>query len=349
MRQGSCASDAAVASSAFRYKKTLLASLGAVVLLAGAYGAAVTWKARQHTVSIERVRGNLYLLVASGMNVAALVTDEGVVLVDSMQAGWWGPAALEKIRTVTDKPVVAIINTNSHPAHSANNEFFANPRTRIFAQTNTRSRLVKSARFQGEAARYLPHTTFEERLSITIGNEPIDLYYFGAANTDGDAWVVFPRLGVMHAGDVVVKDDVPEIVPESGGSGVAHSATLAKALSSIKGVDLVITGHGINDAPRPILTWRELEDQQRLSHDLLTSVRTTVQQKMAREDALVSVRSLDRFRIYERDVFDAAAGVMYDELMTGALVREPESPSPPAAGPQTPSPRADLGLKRLAP
>jgi hypothetical protein len=32
-------------------------------------------------------------------------------------------------------------------------------------------------------------------------NDAIDLYYFGAAHTNGDAFVVFRSVRVMHAGD----------------------------------------------------------------------------------------------------------------------------------------------------
>src|SRR5947208_2968461 len=60
---------------------------------------------------IEKVKDNLYEIMGGGGNTAAFITEKGVVVVDTKLAGW-GQAILDKIKTVTDKPVVEIINTH---------------------------------------------------------------------------------------------------------------------------------------------------------------------------------------------------------------------------------------------
>src|SRR5215467_2661938 len=62
---------------------------------------------------IEKVKDNLYEITGGGGNTAAFITDKGVVVVDTKLAGW-GQAILDKIKTVTDKPVIEIINTHTH-------------------------------------------------------------------------------------------------------------------------------------------------------------------------------------------------------------------------------------------
>ena len=52
-----------------------------------------------------------------------LVTANGVVLVDTKLADW-GQAILDKVKTVTDKPVTHIINTHTHGDHIGSNDFF---------------------------------------------------------------------------------------------------------------------------------------------------------------------------------------------------------------------------------
>ena len=47
----------------------------------------------------------------------------GVVVVDTKLAGW-GQAILDKIKTISNKPVTMIINTHSHPDHVGSNEAF---------------------------------------------------------------------------------------------------------------------------------------------------------------------------------------------------------------------------------
>jgi glyoxylase-like metal-dependent hydrolase (beta-lactamase superfamily II) len=71
----------------------------------------------------------------------------------------------------------------------------------------------------------------------------VELYYFGAAHTGGDAFVVFPTQRVMSAGDVYPWKAAPVIDDASGGSAVALPDTLDQVMRTVKGVDTVIPGH----------------------------------------------------------------------------------------------------------
>src|SRR5271169_1919018 len=71
-------------------------------------------------IDMQKLRDNLYVLTSStpgdnssfsGGNVSVFITGAGVVLVDTKLAGW-GQAMLDKIKTVTAKPVTTIINTH---------------------------------------------------------------------------------------------------------------------------------------------------------------------------------------------------------------------------------------------
>ena len=44
--------------------------------------------------------------------------------------------------------------------------------------------------------------TFTDKLTLGRGADQIDLYYFGPGHTNGDAWVVFPALRIVHSGDI---------------------------------------------------------------------------------------------------------------------------------------------------
>ncbi len=48
----------------------------------------------------------------------------------------------------------------------------------------------------------MPKRTFSDRMTIGSGADQIDLHYFGRGHTNGDAWVLFPALRVVHAGDI---------------------------------------------------------------------------------------------------------------------------------------------------
>ena len=73
---------------------------------------------------LQKVKDNLYMIAASnpgvgftGGNVSVLVTDNGVIVVDTKLAGY-GPDILAKIKAVTSKPVTTIINTHTHGDHT---------------------------------------------------------------------------------------------------------------------------------------------------------------------------------------------------------------------------------------
>src|SRR5688572_25323489 len=79
--------------------------------------------------TIQKVKDNLYVITGSGIenfeafsggNTAVFVTDKGVVLVDTKLPGW-GQPILDRIKTVTDKPVTTIINTHTHDDHTGSN------------------------------------------------------------------------------------------------------------------------------------------------------------------------------------------------------------------------------------
>jgi cyclase len=149
------------------------------------------------------------------------VTTAGVVVVDTKNPGW-GKPILDKIRELTDKPVTMIINTHTHCDHvSGNVEFPAT--VDIVTHENTKANMAKMLApsgfppstatqtiFETNGGGGLPKRTFTDKMTIGSGNDQIDLWYFGRGHTNGDAWVVFPTLKVMHAGDTFSGKNHPD-------------------------------------------------------------------------------------------------------------------------------------------
>ncbi|HUK35954.1 MAG TPA: MBL fold metallo-hydrolase [Vicinamibacterales bacterium] len=210
-------------------------------------------------VTLQKLKDNLYLATGGGGNSAIFVTDLGVVIVDTKLAGW-GKPLLDKIRTITDKPVTTIINTHAHADHVGSNEFFGTA-VEIVAHENTRLTMDKLDAFKGEKVNFLPKLMFRDKMTLSAGRDRIDLYYFGAGHTGGDAWVVFPAARVMHAGDLFARAEPPVIDTAMGGSGLEYPDTLAKAADGIKNVDTIITGHG------PVVAWKDLRTYANFTRD----------------------------------------------------------------------------------
>jgi glyoxylase-like metal-dependent hydrolase (beta-lactamase superfamily II) len=266
--------------------------------------ATVPSQRQRGALEVERVRENLYVLrggggqyrgqaIAAGGNTSVYVADSGVVVVDTKFAGW-GQEILDTIRTITSKPVTTIINTHTHLDHTGSNAEF--PATvDIVTHENTRINLSQPAceevtncrAFTGERARFLPKRTFTDRLSLLGGRDRIDLYYFGAGHTNGDAMVVFREARVLATGDLFVRKSLPAVFRNDGGSPVALVQTLSKALTGIAGVDTVITGHSTT------VTWRELEEYAAFNRDALAIVRAARESGRPAAEAATRLKSLE--------------------------------------------------------
>jgi glyoxylase-like metal-dependent hydrolase (beta-lactamase superfamily II) len=205
-------------------------------------------------VEVEKLKDNLYVMKGGGGNSAVFIGTDGVTVVDTKNPGW-GKPLLEKIQSVTAKPVVRIINTHTHGDHvSGNVDFPATVDVIVQEATKANMEAMRPVTglnapppgptiFQQNNGRGLPKRTFKDTMTIGKGADQIDLYYFGRAHTGGDAFVVFPALRVMHAGDAFHTRDLPIMDKNNGGSGVDFPGTLAKAAAQVKNIDMIINGH----------------------------------------------------------------------------------------------------------
>jgi glyoxylase-like metal-dependent hydrolase (beta-lactamase superfamily II) len=99
--------------------------------------------------------------------------------------------------------------------------------------------------FDENGGRGLPKRTFRDAMTLGNGADRIDLFYFGRGHTNGDTWVLFPSLRVVHAGDIFAwTNQIPILDSNNGGSGVEMPETLMKAHAGLqKSADAIITGH----------------------------------------------------------------------------------------------------------
>lgn len=215
------------------------------------------------TGTIQQVTGNLYVIPGAGGNTVVFVTADGVVLVDTKLAGN-GQAILDQVRSVTDRPIARIVHTHHHPDHIGSNDHF--PSVRKIIQENGRARLAANPQVANNPD-MMPDETFSERTTLGRGPDRVDLYYFGAGHTDNDAFIVFPSVRAMMAGDIFAWKMSPLIDTNGGGSMIALPDTLEKALAGIPEVDIVIEGHG------DVNTWEGFRDFVRFNRALLEAAR----------------------------------------------------------------------------
>ena len=256
---------------------------------------------------IEKVKENLYMIKGGGGNTAAFVTGQGVVIVDTKLAGW-GQAILDKVKTVTDKPVTHIINTHTHGDHVGSNVFFP-AAVEIVTHENTAANMKKMKVFEDPAnAPGLADKTFKDKMTLLAGAEAIDLYYFGRGHTNGDAFVVFRALKTVHAGDIFAGKRTPLLDMNNGGSGREIGDTLAKAAAEFKNLDSVITGHSTVMTPADLLEYSEF------NKTFLAAVQAAMKAGKSQEEALAELKMPEKFAAYGMNGAKDNIAKIYAEL-----------------------------------
>jgi glyoxylase-like metal-dependent hydrolase (beta-lactamase superfamily II) len=262
-------------------------------------------------IGLKKLTDNLYVITGGGTsegtagsisgNTAMFITEKGVVLVDTKIAGW-GPTMLEKVKSVTNKPVTTVINTHQHFDHVGGNSVFA-PSVEIIAHENAKANMQKMVEFQGFNSVFLPDRTFKDKLSLFSGKDQVDVYYFGRAHTDGDAVIVFPSARAAAFGDMFSRKGTP-----SAQFGIEFSDTLAKAASTLLGVEVAIPGHA------DPMEWRTFLDYVEFYRTFLAAVRQAKQEGKSVEQVDATLKMPEKFSGWWMDRKRALIEVIYREL-----------------------------------
>ena len=253
-------------------------------------------------VEAEKLKDNLWVMKGGGGNSAIFLTAEGVTVVDTKLPGW-GKPLLDKIKTVTDKPVMRIINTHTHFDHvSGNVEFPAT--VEVVTHENTKMYMDQANPvyglqtgpqpnlFKQNGGKGMPKRTFKDKMTIGKGADEINLFYFGRGHTNGDAWVVFPALRLAHAGDIFSGKNIPLLDANNGGSGVAIGDTLSKAAKSLKNIDTIITGHSTT------MTMADLAEYAEFNKDFMKDVQAAKKAGKTADDVAASWKIPEKYKGY---------------------------------------------------
>jgi glyoxylase-like metal-dependent hydrolase (beta-lactamase superfamily II) len=278
------------------------------LLLAGAISLlAAQQQGQPATLNIQKVKDNLYVITGGGGNTAAFITEKGVVVVDTKLPGN-GPGILEKIKSVTPKPVTMVINTHTHGDHVGSNSAFTGA-VEFIAHENCKTSMEKMPAFQSEEGKKsLPAKTYKDKLSVLKGADKIDLYYFGRGHTGGDTFIVFPALKVMHSGDLFAGKGTPIMDTNNGGSGLEYPKTLMKAAAGIKGVESVIPGHST------VMTWNDFKEYGEFMRDLVAAVEQAKKAGKTADQAAADLKLPEKYKDYNMGRLKANVTTIYSEL-----------------------------------
>ena len=213
-------------------------------------------------IRIQKVTENLYLFFGLGGNIAVLIGDDGVLIVDD-QIPSLIPKIKDAIKEIGGGDLVYTINTHWHFDHAEGNLALDPKITKIISQSNAREYMAKGGLIDMVANRInqepypdyaLPVITYENGMTLYFNNEEIEIVHFGPAHTSGDSAVIFHNQNAVHYGDVFVTEGYPFIDVSSGGSIDGIINFLSKSLIKLKPGAIILPGHG------EIATIQDVED-----------------------------------------------------------------------------------------
>ncbi|MDB5863389.1 MAG: glyoxylase-related zinc-dependent hydrolase [Betaproteobacteria bacterium] len=262
-------------------------------------------------------------------NNAFLVTDEGVLVIDTRQHPKRAEELVATIRKITDKPIRWVVNTHAHGDHYFGNSVFKREGATIIAHRDTAG--MMKANFELEMKRRmgyfkqrgydsadvkltLPDVTFDSRYPLTIGGRQVEIFYIGAGQNPGDTFVYFPKERVLYAGGPFSKESWPN--PSFTPSMQGWTEVLRKIAAM--DVDQYLGGHG------DIGTRQDVLNEARMLADFDAGMRAAVATGMSRDDivkAAIFEKYKDVRNYYRMNLFISS---YYHLLTTG----KPENPYP---------------------
>ncbi len=204
---------------------------------------------------LEDLGGGLYAYIqpdGSWMinNTGLLVAANGVVAVDSCSTERRTRAFLDTVRAVSETPVHTLLNTHSHPDHTAGNGWF--PGATIIAQERTRADLlaVRNAPplhdiFEpihiGDLPPAPPFLTYTDGITLWVDDLRCEVRYVGTpAHTTNDSILWIPDRSILYAGDLLFSGGTPFLL---SGSITGAIDVLTNVITPLD-ARTIIPGHG---------------------------------------------------------------------------------------------------------
>jgi len=250
--------------------------------------------------------------VSSTFNNGVIVTDEGVVVIDSLRSEADVRQVREAISKVTSKPVRFLISSTPHRPFTGGIAVYAD--TFRIAQENTRADLMKLLEKEpmAERSNKLPHLTFSERATLFLGNKEIRILFLGRGHTRSDTIVFLPEDRIVYMGETFYCDEFPYI-------SQGYSADWMRTIEAAERLeaDIFIPGHGF--LPRDLKQTRaELRNHWQILKDVRDAVALQVKKGASETEALAAVDlpQFKKFKGYQR-ALKIAVRRIYRELTVG--------------------------------
>jgi cyclase len=264
--------------------------------------------AKPRPAQLKQVAPDLYFYWNDGSsNSVFMVTEEGVLVIDTQQHPVHARRLLGEIRKVTDKPIKWVLVSHAHGDHFLGNPVFKAEGATLISHRDTRGMMQKyyndevlrrQAFFkrydldQSELKMLLPEVTFDSRFTIHLGGRTIELIHLGPGQNPGDTLVHFPHARTLFLGGPFSRQNWSNYSFTPSVEG--WIALLRKAAAF--DVDVFIGGHGDVSKREDVLEYAQMHQ------DFLNAVKAGMAEGKSRDELAdtIKMQQYSHFRNYHR-------------------------------------------------
>lgn len=205
-------------------------------------------------ITFSRLADNAYAYTTEGdPNTGVVIGEHGVLVVDTQATPIMASDVIEKIRSVTDKPVKYIVLTHYHAVRVLGASAYG--ADHIISSQDTYDLIVERGEqdYKSEYERFprlfrggdsipgltWPNLTFSGQMTLRLGKTEIRIMQLGRGHTKGDTVVWLPKEKVLFSGDLVEYGATPY-------TGDAYLGDWPATLDNIAGLEpkALVPGRG---------------------------------------------------------------------------------------------------------
>ncbi|MEJ6404418.1 MBL fold metallo-hydrolase [Yoonia sp. 2307UL14-13] len=219
----------------------------------------------EKTITFDEIGDGLYAFTAEGdPNSGVIIGDDSVMIIEAQATPRLAAKVIEKVRSVTDKPITHVVLTHYHAVRVLGASAYG--ADQVIMSDKARAMVVERGQedWDSEFQRFprlfeghesipgltYPTTTFSDGMTVYLGNRRVDIRHLGRAHTAGDAVIHVPDQNVMFTGDIVEYRSACYC-------GDGHFADWDRTLDAIEAYDVDAIAPGRGDA----LVGREMVDK----------------------------------------------------------------------------------------
>jgi len=208
---------------------------------------------------VKKLADGVYVHTGKGFesNSGIILTDEGVVVIDTGQNPIESRAIMDAVKKLTTMPVRFVIDTEPHADHTTGHYVFSPPAVVVAAagagesmraaDRSAPDRIQRLAAMSPEMKAALegyrfitPHIEYHDKMTINLGGRTFELKYLKGVHSESDSAVWLPKERIVFSASAFVVNQINILRPFVTIPDILAAGKMMKALNP----EHVVPGHG---------------------------------------------------------------------------------------------------------